>query len=1108
MKRLEKMLLINWHYIRHQLLEFKDVNFLTGKNGAGKSTIIDAIQLMMLGDTQGHFFNKAASERSTRTLKGYLRGEVAEDENTNTIYLRSDKDFTSYIVMEYSDTVCSSRFCLAIVFDTYKDGESKHRFFYLKDALPPHHFCLDNVPMNIRTLRAYLGKHYEAKRYQVLDSNMEYRDLLAGVLGGLNNRFFRLFRKAVPFSPIMNIKQFLTEFVCDTENEVDITHMQENIRQYKQLEEELDWVEKRVGALASVSTQYQTYREAADRLYIQQFLLDRAAATKSEDELTARRREIKQLTENILILTAEITEMEVQLASLEEKRDRLLEERARSDIYQKEQALTEKKRLLERDIAKAKNSAERLTSLLNSHYRCWQEVTRYCAAHPGLQLSSTIPAETLSIFNKGSGDYNRLNHEHLSLAKMRMDDYLADLQKTAYTLEIEQKQAKTQEERLNKEIEGLKRGIKPYESNLLDLKDAIDRENPGANPQIFAELLEIKDDKWQKAIEGYLHTQKFYLLAEPQMFAAALQTYDRLKFKRHFYDLGLVDMEKILALKPSALPGSLAEEVETDNPLARAYADYLLGRVMKCETLENLRRHHTAITPDGMLYHNYVARQLNPKRYENPYIGRKALDRQIQQKEEQRRTINERLEYLAPLVHELSRMSRTPTLSQNDIDTILSLKKEAEALPALEAELREAADELGKLDLSYLTRLAEEIGHYEKKISLAKGRLNNHRVKTGESSALKTSKEESLPVIEAELLRRSEYLSTLYEGSWREQAGEPRFQAELKTRGSAANIINEFTPVVKRTDTLRQKRWDTLVDLRTYYNRDFKGSFSPTAPENVAYDSELERLRDTLLLEYREKIKNAKERAQEQFREDFISKLRANIEKAEEQIGDLNRAIKDNFFGRDRYRFTVTPNPACRRFYDMITDDMLIEGFNLFSASFLEKHGDTVDELFRQIVDVGEGSLTADQRQRLSENLERFTDYRTYLDFDMVNIDDEGRESRLSRVLSKKSGGETQTPFYIAVLASFLQLYRVRQGDENTLRLIVFDEAYSKMDHQRIQESIRLIRDLGLQVILSAPTEKIGDIAPLMDRNLCVIRVKRETVIKAFDPQEILEMGA
>ncbi|MFA6670591.1 MAG: SbcC/MukB-like Walker B domain-containing protein, partial [Bacillota bacterium] len=105
------------------------------------------------------------------------------------------------------------------------------------------------------------------------------------------------------------------------------------------------------------------------------------------------------------------------------------------------------------------------------------------------------------------------------------------------------------------------------------------------------------------------------------------------------------------------------------------------------------------------------------------------------------------------------------------------------------------------------------------------------------------------------------------------------------------------------------------------------------------------------------------------------------------------------------------------------------------------------------------------------------------------------------------SGGETQTPFYISVLASFAQLYRIRQRGEagNTMRLIVFDEAFSKMDSERIQESIRLLRRLGLQAILSAPTEKIGDIAPLVDRNLCVIRNGDASMVKAFDSKKLGE---
>jgi len=39
-------------------------------------------------------------------------------------------------------------------------------------------------------------------------------------------------------------------------------------------------------------------------------------------------------------------------------------------------------------------------------------------------------------------------------------------------------------------------------------------------------------------------------------------------------------------------------------------------------------------------------------------------------------------------------------------------------------------------------------------------------------------------------------------------------------------------------------------------------------------------------------------------------------------------------------------------------NEMLMEGYNLFSYNFLQRHGDS--ELFRKIVDIGEGVLAAD----------------------------------------------------------------------------------------------------------------------------------------------------
>ena len=67
MKKLTRLLLIHWYTYDRELIEFENINFLTGKTAAGKSTIIDALQLVLLGDTNGNFFNKAANERSVRT---------------------------------------------------------------------------------------------------------------------------------------------------------------------------------------------------------------------------------------------------------------------------------------------------------------------------------------------------------------------------------------------------------------------------------------------------------------------------------------------------------------------------------------------------------------------------------------------------------------------------------------------------------------------------------------------------------------------------------------------------------------------------------------------------------------------------------------------------------------------------------------------------------------------------------------------------------------------------------------------------------------------------------------------------------------------------------
>ena len=87
-------------------------------------------------------------------------------------------------------------------------------------------------------------------------------------------------------------------------------------------------------------------------------------------------------------------------------------------------------------------------------------------------------------------------------------------------------------------------------------------------------------------------------------------------------------------------------------------------------------------------------------------------------------------------------------------------------------------------------------------------------------------------------------------------------------------------------------------------------------------------------------------------------------------------------------------------------------------------------------------------------------------------------------------------------MASFAQLYRTgKDKSYPTARLIIFDEAFSKMDGERIIRSIELLRRFHFQVILSAPPDKVGDIATLVDRNLCVYRKGIQTTVQSFSPK-------
>lgn len=99
-------------------------------------------------------------------------------------------------------------------------------------------------------------------------------------------------------------------------------------------------------------------------------------------------------------------------------------------------------------------------------------------------------------------------------------------------------------------------------------------------------------------VDGYLNTQKFYLLVQPEYYQKALAYYNQLKREYSGHAFDLVDISKLREKEQTApQEDSLAKRIETENGLARTYIDYLYcntnSNTVFCNKSGTIRRSKT-----------------------------------------------------------------------------------------------------------------------------------------------------------------------------------------------------------------------------------------------------------------------------------------------------------------------------------------------------------------------------------------------------------------------------------------------------------------------------------------------------------------------------------
>ena len=296
-----------------------------------------------------------------------------------------------------------------------------------------------------------------------------------------------------------------------------------------------------------------------------------------------------------------------------------------------------------------------------------------------------------------------------------------------------------------------------------------------------------------------------------------------------------------------------------------------------------------------------------------------------------------------------------------------------------------------------------------------------------------------------------------------------KFDEHNKTK-SAGTIYSNYQP---RRVTLENQRSNAIGNLNAGQAKYKNGELGTGMEMMPAYTSEFNDLTKHDLISYEEKLRVIRENCETEFRESFLAKMRENIEKAISLFRDLNKTLKPIYYGNDSYRFDWEPDKKKKKLYEMIMSDFNLGGFNLFSNQFDEEYHDEMNELFSK--------LTASDEHG-DDVIREYTDYRSYLDYDIDIVSKDGKTQKFSKIYREKSGGETQTPYYVAIAASFVQLYSIGE----TIRVIMLDEAFDKMDEERIESMLNFFKAQDLQIILAAPTSRLELIGEQADNIIMI----------------------
>lgn len=1062
---IKKILLINWMYFQKSLLEFDGNMALVGVNGTGKSTIIDAIQMLLLGQRAAKF--NSGADALKRTLESYVRGHVNLE---NKEFLR-DGDVITYLAFEVSVNNKTYIFAQNIEYKVKQARLSDVKYFTLEDiSLTEDLFVDDNYPKSFEVLNKELKKN---NKYEVYNTLSSYQNKIRDVFGLKDSKgYFKILSRAIGLKNITECNKFINDFVLD-ENNIDVNNLKNSVLEMNKITNMISLEEEKLNDLSEITTLGEEindkliYANNLDlKINLSNYLYLNEQIENAENDNRISLSELNNITNQI---NDNKLLQEYKIENQNELKNKL--KNISPDLYNLELNLKNKKNELKEESSYNDILYKRLIELKTTFKIIKSYDNSYSQYYKYLD-SKSFESSDLYIKLKDASDNTNSKKDYLNIE--------------LHNKKIEVKEVNNNLQRLDLEIKLLRNNKFSYKEEYLKFKEYLasnlkDKYKRDIEIKFLAEYLEITDETYRDAIEGYLANQRFYLIIDSQYYNDALRLYEE---NKEFSSIRIINSRRVPNMTPKE--GTLGALIESSNSIAKNYALYILNRVKIVDNIYDLENYDIAITKDCLCYQNYTVFRLNKKNYEYYYIGELGLKKQLEIKElehlnlevkaniliKEYKSMNNELENYNNLDRQIKFLLENNKYI-NSIDNIIKLEK---IINELDNQVKLITEDKTYIDIQIkINNIEEEINKivlenhkFEDQVIEIKSHMkNNDNLISENKDKLELCKESLTEFNDIDIE------NCRYEIS--DQKLSIFFINKLR---------NELAELNRTNDKQIFKIENMMKSVRNKYNLNIETEF-----KNIKeFVNERNKISSDIF-KYKSKLIEMKERHYDLFFNEFLNKLYKSVNDAKQNIKALNDSLVTFKFGSDYYtiKLDITDNYDLKEIYEF-SKEYNSDSYNrslLIDNQLLESKKNKIFELISKYI--------------FSDNIDSqnyIVDYRNYLNFDVIVHTKEGVKS-LNKVLQSQSGGEVQVPFYILSGVAFKQTLDYKRNN-NAMAVVLYDEAFDKMDSQRITSMIDFYKNvLGLQIVLAAPG-KLESLANTIDNIFVVIKDGYKAIVKDF----------